>query len=704
MTGDILLDWATLAISLFNAIILSWLGLTVLMTAERRNEWGIVMTSLALLMGGAFFISHTAILKLGVFAGGRGMILWWTGGLIPAVALPFAWYTVILWYSGYWGERPSRIHSRHQPFLWVAVLLLLAGTATVILGIFLLNVSVFDYVQLRLFIRWSIFGIPILAVGYSLYVIICIVLSLDALRRPGPTPRIMGDLARQRARPFLIGVSIGLLIVSLMAAGVILWLVQITRDKTFWEVYQQNLITIAGADFIISSLIAIANVMLGQAVVSYEVFTGKTLPRRGLWRHWRRVVMLAAGYGLLVGGSLAINLIPLYSLLLTTFLMTFFAALFSWRSYVEREWYIDHLRPFVSSQNLYDQLITPSMPSQVDIIQPFHALCANVLDAKVAYLAALGSLAPLVGPPLVYGRTNVNLPPLTEIIPDESRQTTIFPIDPELYSGAVWAVPLWSERGLIGVFLLSNKLDGGLYTQEEIEIARVSGERLIDTQASAEMSRRLMGLQRQQLAQTQVIDQRTRRTLHDDILPAIQASMITLSGGPMDNANVAEALEMMTDAHRQISDLLHEMPTTTAPEVARLGLVEALRRAVEDDFGHAFDEVEWQISPAASEKIPDIPSLTAEVVFYAAREAVRNAARYGRSPDNPFHLHLTIAWQDGLALSIEDNGVGITAVTQQQGSGQGLAIHSTMMAVVGGELSTDSVPNQYTRVTLSLPQ
>jgi signal transduction histidine kinase len=515
---------------------------------------------------------------------------------------------------------------------------------------------------------------------------------------------MMGNLARQRARPWLIAVSLVLLIVSLMAAGIMVWLVQDTRQRTFWEIYQEYIVPIAGIDLIISSLIAVANVLLGQAVVSYEVFTGKTLPRRGLWRHWRRVVMLAAGYGLFVGGSLAINLIPLYSLLLTTFLMTFFAAMFSWRSYVDREWYIEHLRPFVASQRLYEQLLTSTAPDEVDIVQPFHALCANVLDAKVAYLAALGPLAPLVGAPLVYGHTATNLPALNNLITIESRQTMIIPIDPDKYGGAIWAVPLWSERGLIGVFLLSHKKDGGLYTQEEIEIARVSGERLIDTQASAEMSRRLMALQRQRLAQTQVIDQRTRRTLHDDILPSLQASMITLSGGPMDNPQVAETLTMLTDAHRQISDLLHQMPTTTAPEVARLGLIEALRRAVEDDFGHAFDKVEWQIAPTASSHISQIPSLTAEVIFYAAREAVRNAARYGRGGDRPFHLCLSINWQEGLAVTIEDNGVGLTALSPNHGSGQGLAIHSTMMAVVGGVLATDSVPDEYTRVTLTLPQ
>jgi signal transduction histidine kinase len=497
-----------------------------------------------------------------------------------------------------------------------------------------------------------------------------------------------------------------LLFVSFLIAGFMLWIVQDSRQRTFWDIYTEFLTAIATFDLLITVLTAVAILLLGQAIISYEVFTGKTLPRRGLWRHWRRVVFLAIGYGFVVGGSLAMNLPQLYSLLLTTLLMTAFAALFSWRSFVDREQYIDNLRPFVTSHRLYDQLLTPSDPANVDIATPFQVLCANVLDAQVAYLAALGPLAPLVGSPLSYGRSTTELPTLTPLInsePMDSRQTTPLAIDPEQYAGAVWAVPLWSERGLIGLFLLGKKKSGGLYTQEEIEIARVSGERLIDTQASAEMARRLMGLQRQRLAQTQVIDQRTRRTLHDDILPSLQATMITLSGSPTDNPQVTDALAMLTDAHRQISDLLHAMPTISAPEVARLGLVNALQRTIEDDFAHAFDAVEWQIEPTISTHIDQIPSLTAEVIFYAAREAVRNAAKYGRAVDRPFRLCIQIKWQDGLVVSVKDNGVGLSAVSPQHSSGQGLAIHSTMMAVIGGVLITDSAPGQYTRISLTLP-
>ncbi|MBK7175597.1 MAG: hypothetical protein IPH82_00095 [Chloroflexi bacterium] len=522
---------------------------------------------------------------------------------------------------------------------------------------------------------------------------------------------MMGDLARRRAHPWLVVASLAMLVVSLLVMGVVMWVVQDARQRTFYDIFLASTRTFAWFDVVIAALLSFAILMLGQAVVSYEVFTGKSLPRRGLLRHWRSAIILAAGYSMIVGAAFAIELRFIYILLLTAVLMTLFFALFAWSSYEERERYIAQLRPFITSNRLYDQLLTQATPQDLDLGPPFRTLCANVLDARLAYLAALGPMAPLVGPPLTYpNRANLNLPPLADIAAQFTAPTIItIPLDPGRYQGAVWAVPLWSERGLIGVFLLGEKRGGGLYTQEEIEIARVSGERLIDTQASSEMARRLMLVQRERLAQTQVIDQQTRRVLHDDLLPALQTAMIKMSSSQL-NDEVQQAVEILTAAHRQISDLLHDMPTITAPDVARLGLIVAFRRAVESEFKASFDAVNWRISAAAEENAGQIPNLTAEVVFYAAREVVRNAARYGRGEGawdgekRPFTLTITADWQNGLLLTLEDNGVGLemTAATNK-GSGQGLALHSTMMAVVGGTLAVESAPGQHTRVVLALP-
>src|SRR5690606_36238036 len=128
--------------------------------------------------------------------------------------------------------------------------------------------------------------------------------------------------------------------------------------------------------------------------------------------------------------------------------------------------------------------------------------------------------------------------------------------------GALWAVPLWSDRGLTGLLLLGDKSDGGLYTQEEIEIARAAGERLIDTQASAELARRLLALQRQRLAESQVLDRRARRVIHDDVLPQLHAALLRLPPGPPDG----DVRPLLAGIHRQLSDLLRAMPATPPPE------------------------------------------------------------------------------------------------------------------------------------------
>ena len=38
------------------------------------------------------------------------------------------------------------------------------------------------------------------------------------------------------------------------------------------------------------------------------------------------------------------------------------------------------------------------------------------------------------------------------------------------------------------------------------------------------------------------------------------------------------------------------------------------------------------------------------------------------------------------------------------GSGHGLGLHGTLMAVVGGTLTAESAPGAYTRISLALPR
>ncbi len=410
------------------------------------------------------------------------------------------------------------------------------------------------------------------------------------------------------------------------------------------------------------------------------------------------------GLASVVSGSFSYPLHPIYSLLLGTVLMTVFFALLGWRSYVERERFISDLRPFVSSQGLFSQLVDgqPEFSPGLDLTGPFHALCEDVLGTRVGYLIALGSLAPLAGPSLAYpSGAAPDLPALGALTGQlDSTETLFVSLNPAIYAGARWGVPLWNERGLIGVFLLGEKRDGGLYTQEEIEIARASGERLIDTQASLAVASRLMGLQRRQFTQGQVLDQQARRVIHDEVLPRVHSLMLTLQAGDR-----VTAVAGLGEIHRQLADLLRDLPVARSPEVGRLGLLGALREAVAGELGGAFEAVEWGVSPEAEHRSRDIPPMAGEVFYYAVREAIRNAARHGRGPEGeePLRLRLTAAWQGGLRVVVADDGVGLSAQAERGSGGQGLALHSTMMAVVGGSLSVESPAGKGTQVIVTLP-
>ncbi len=717
-----------MAVSIINIILIAWLGLTVLLNAERR-AWGVWLAGGGLLLGALFFVSHTVVLGLGPDFAGRGLEWWWRAGWVPLVALPFVWYAIIAWYTGFLDAtlettpaiEALRLHHRS----WFVVVLLLCVT---LVGLLLFTSPLPTFSQaarLNLSTQIQIGGLPFILLCYPLYILLCIGLSLGALRSPMPSGRMMGDLARRRARPWLIGASSMLLVVSLLVGGLIGW--AIYTAQTPGRIYTVATVsnTVALWDLIIALLILAAVFMVGQAIVAYEIFTGKTLPRGELRRHWFNAVLLAFGFGSVVSLAFALQLRPIYSLLMATVLMTFFYALLGWRSYARREEYMRQLRPFLGSQHLYERLLDlpnsdpkahstqtdgtliAQIPSALDVSTLFQSFCSDVLNLRSAYLVPLGPMAPLVGPPLAYPAQKAPDPALLQTLVAQFQElidTICLPLDPAKTDGLLWAVPLWSERGLIGLFLLGPKQNDGLYTQEEIEIARASGERLIDTRASAELARSLMLLQRQRLVESQLLDRRTRRVLHDDILPQLHTALIALGGSGA--AAIPNATGVLMDVHRQIADLLREMPARSAPAVARMGLIAALRHLLADELPESFDRIDWQVAQRAEARLQDLPQLTVEVLFYAAREAMRNAARYGRGQarQRPLHLQINIHDADGLVIEIADDGVGmVTGAAAGQGSQQGLTLHSTMLAVVGGTLATESVTGKYTRVTLRLP-
>src|SRR5258706_2598359 len=234
MTGQFFLDWAALAISLFNASLLTWLGLTVALNAERPRRappggapsasWGTLLIALSLLLGGLFFVAHSALLTYDLNTVTRGLNSWWHLGWWPVIALPLAWYVLVLWYSGYWDDPATALHRRHRLGLWAgaAGVLLMVGLVLFANPLPTLGASARPDPRALL----EVAGLPLLAIAYPIYILLCMSLALDALLRPGPTGRLLGDLARRRARPWLASGSALLVVVSLLVGWAIVWVFQ----------------------------------------------------------------------------------------------------------------------------------------------------------------------------------------------------------------------------------------------------------------------------------------------------------------------------------------------------------------------------------------------------------------------------------------------------------------------------------------------
>ncbi len=697
----LVLSGAILVSSVFNTLLLFWLGFTLLLTAARRNL-GVWMAALGLFAGGVFFLDHTALVILDLTHARSALGNWWHLGWAALVLAPFTWYGAVLWHTGFW-EGNSRLRREHRPLFGLTGLL----TAVLLVVVVIAEPvpSGLELISLYFASAPTLFGVPLVALLYPLFIFMCTGAALLALLRPGPSAHATQASARERARPWLLRAALALVSVAVFMVIVLLWMVSYAGRYSLEEILRQPRLEAFALDLGISLLITLAIVLIGESAVVYEAFTGRALPRQGLRRQWRYLLLVAGGYSLAGGLGYAVQFSLTYLtgviLLTTLFLALAFAAL-SWRTYADREQYIKQLRPFVASEHVYEALLSAAEGAAAErgAQAALAALCREVLGATSACLLPTGALAALIEAPLTYPAEAGPCDASHLLAQCTSPEIVSLPLDPAQHGGAVWAVPLWSARGLLGLLLLGEKRDGGLYAQEEIELARAGGERLLDSVAAANLAQRLMALQRQRFIESQVLDQQSRRALHDEVLPSLHAAMLSLSG----REENAEALAQLGDAHRRISALLRQLPSGLTSHVGQLGLLAALRRMVEQELAADFDGITWDLAADAETQARALPTLTADVVFYAAKEAIRNAARHGRGGDlrRPLHLHLSATWNAGLDLRIADDGVGPGPARPTLG-GHGLGLHSTMMAVIGGSLLTEPRAGGGTVVRLALP-
>jgi len=703
VSGNFWLDSLILALSVFNILMMLWLGCMILLNAENRS-WGVWAAASGLFAGAVFFISHAAIIGQNIEMFNAGVNLWWHIGWAPIIATPYVWYIVMLWFSGYWDGKASNLHNRHRYWMrltfFYALLLLVLLVFFNPLGNLTQSGSIDQYSR-----NTSISNTSVLFLAYPVFILLCIGLSMDALARPAPARRRQGENARERARPWLISAGMLLLIASGGVGFTIQWLWRnFLTDLTLPVLYGNVAPVLAWMDLGLSLLITLAVVLVGQAVVNYEVFTGKPLPRKGFRRQWYIQLFLSGGIALAASLIFHLHLRQIYLLIASTLWTGIILAWAGWRFSDERERTIRQLRPFLFSQNLSEMIFksTDQKQNPMELQTPFNSLIRDLLGLDQGLLRVTDGLTQFLPASLAFPENlDEKSIPIPSIIADP-RENQVFSVDPEKYCGFEWAIPLWSQRGRDGVLLLGKKSDQSFITQEEIEIARSSGERMVDIMITTEFAIQLVSMQREQNTQHYLMEQKPRRIIHDEILPRLHTILLSLSSQP--GEGVRDSISQLSQVHKDLSQLIREMPGTPPGRSLQVGLIPSLKEFIEHDLSDAFLKIEWVEEEAFDKALVKLTDIAREVLDYALREVIRNAAKYAHPMDGKKPtLKLEFSKTPVLRITIQDDGGGFNPGDLTQANhGQGLRIHSLMVAIIGGSMVVESQPDTGTRVTIKI--
>jgi len=281
-----------------------------------------------------------------------------------------------------------------------------------------------------------------------------------------------------------------------------------------------------------------------------------------------------------------------------------------------------------------------------------------------------------------------------------------------------WVLPIYDELGLVARLYLGPRQDGGVFTNEDMDLAQACGQRILDTLRDHEAMLAVAGLLRRRIVDVKLLGAQQRRVLHDEILPLLHLALLRLEtvrflSGQEAMASdhgepaLSDAIGSISTAHRQLAAMMRAMATGAPHRLERDGMMHAIHTMLEQDFQHAFDTVEWRVSEEVASHIDDlVPPAIAELIFAAVQEALRNAARHARGAD--IHRRLNVALDAScnphLEVIVADDGVGIiSANNSTTGTGGGLLTHSALLAIAGGNLTVKTAPGEGVAVHIFLP-
>ncbi|MFL5627392.1 MAG: sensor histidine kinase [Ktedonobacteraceae bacterium] len=491
-------------------------------------------------------------------------------------------------------------------------------------------------------------------------------------------------------------------------------------------------------DTFATGAVSLIILLVGYSIVRHGILIERPLARRGFFEQWRGIVIVATTVAIFIALLVTFTRSNLGGLLLITALATGVYALFTWSSYTAHDRYIALLGPFLRSTNLRHWLNTDLEKTEQGLEDLFFHLCQTVLAVQWARLAVVaGPVRRSFNYRWPLSLKEEDLYVASTIIASKSQHNVISrgqraPVRMRISVNGVpiicWMLPIYDELGLVAMLYLGPRQDGGAFTDEDMDLAHACGQRILDTLGDHEAMQAVAALLRRRIVDVKLLGAQHRRILHDDILPQMHLALLRLetlrasidqttspmrkqeAEGASAQQMLDEAVDLISDAHRRLAAMMRATAPSAPHRLERDGLMHAIHSMLEQDFQHAFDEIEWDVSEETVSCIDEVtPPAIAELIFAAVQEVLRNAARHARGTDVHRRLRLVLKascsrTDPHLEVIVADDGVGIiSASSSTTGTGGGLLTHSALLAIAGGSLTIKSAPGEGVTVRILLP-
>lgn len=472
-------------------------------------------------------------------------------------------------------------------------------------------------------------------------------------------------MGRQKAVPFLklIGFSLFgvVLLVSILFVGDEFGILEnpILKAEKEPKYFYTFVLCIQG-------LICVSILVLGWALTSYEILTGRILPKISLKQEWKNSVYTA------------LTLSTLYFIFAKLgYPRAEIFIVFSYSFFLSRFFTVGKNKRVSSDQNKVLKKILSSGSVKIS----FGYLCKDVLETTKAALIFQGKIPYISDTNIYYPEDEpAQIFDFSKVAQNQENPNIQY-LDKNLFSDFVIRIKIESALSGDAYLILGQKGNGGLFAEEEIEIARITGTWLVHSIFLEETGNILEELQRKKIQEQRLSDQKTRQILHDEILPEIHSLILEISNDKSGNFNSLYA-NSLTELHKRISSLLREM-SDTGLEISRLGLIPMIQKLQDTEAKDL--RIIWEIDPKTNSEVENYLPEVQEVLYYAFRESLRNAVKY--SGDLRSGVVIRIQYENGLSIQIK-NEIGKDPISVRS-SGQGLKIHSALLRIFHGSLTLE---------------